>query len=54
VVNVLWGALNLAIGYGLVARIGEFHLRNSHDMLIAGIGGLLMGLMLAQTFSRNV
>jgi hypothetical protein len=53
VVNVLWGALNLAIGYGLVTRIGEFHLRNPHDMLIAGIGGLLMGLMLAQTFSRN-
>jgi len=54
VVNVLWGALNLAVGYWLVARVGEFHFRNTHDVIVAGAGGLLMGLMLAQTFSRNV
>jgi hypothetical protein len=53
VVNVLWGALNLGVGYGLVARVGVFHLRSAHDMIVAGAGGLVMGVMLARTFSRN-
>ena len=26
-VNVLWGAFNLAIAYGLICRAGEFRLR---------------------------
>ncbi|MGB6198907.1 MAG: hypothetical protein WBF35_05095 [Candidatus Acidiferrales bacterium] len=51
-VNVLWGSLNLAIGYFLVWRVGMFDLRSTHDMVVAGIGGLAMGMLLARTFSQ--
>jgi hypothetical protein len=51
-VNVFWGALNLAIGLLLVTRVGDFNFRSSHDLLVAGAGGLLMAVMLARTFSR--
>jgi len=52
VVNVLWGLFNLAIGYLLVCRVGEFHLRRTRDVLTAGAGGLLMALMLARHFGQ--
>lgn len=47
-VNVLWGALNPAVGYLLVCHVGEFHLRPTPDVL--GVGGLLMAVMLARSF----
>ncbi len=53
-VNVLWGTLNAVVGYFLVCRVGQFHLRNVVDMLVLGAGGLVMALMLARTFGRNV
>jgi hypothetical protein len=49
-VNVLWGAFNLAIGYLLVCRVGQFELRRTRHVLVTGIGGLLMSLMLAGRF----
>ena len=49
-VNVLWGTLNGAIGYFLVAKLGEFHLRSMPDVLVVGAGGLVMALMLSRTF----
>ncbi len=52
VVNVLWGALNLVIGYFLVCRVGQFELRRTRHVLIAGLGGLLMAVMLAHAFGR--
>jgi hypothetical protein len=51
-VNVLWGALNLVIGYLLVCRVGEFHIRHIPDVLVLGAGGLLMAAMLSRTFGR--
>ena len=51
-VNVLWGAFNLAIGYLLVCRVGQFELRRTRHILVTGIGGLLMALMLAHAFGR--
>jgi hypothetical protein len=51
-VNVLWGLFNLLVGYLLVCRIGTFSLRKTRHVAIAGIGALLMALMLAQTFAR--
>jgi hypothetical protein len=51
-VNVLWGALNLVVGYLLVYHVGEFHLRNSSDALVFGVGSLLMATMLSRTFGR--
>ncbi len=52
IVNVLWGTLNLAIGYLLVVRLGEFHIRQTYDVLVLGAGGLLMGVQLAGWFGR--
>jgi hypothetical protein len=49
-VNVLWGTLNLAIGYLLVVHVGEFHLRQTSSVLVLGAGGLLMGVHLARWF----
>jgi hypothetical protein len=52
VVNVLWGAINLAVGYVLVLRVGKFELRNTKHALTAGAGALLIALMSALTFGR--
>ena len=52
VVNVLWGAFNVAIGYLLVCRVGEFNLHQTYSVLALGAGGLLMGVQLAQWFGR--
>ena len=51
-VNVLWGLFNLAIGFLLVCRVGTFELRRTRDLLVVGIGALLMAVMLARAFSR--
>jgi hypothetical protein len=51
-VNVLWGLFNLAVGYLLVCRVGEFSLRNTKHVLVLGAGVLLMSVMLAHTFGR--
>jgi hypothetical protein len=51
-VNVLWGAFNFAVAYLLVCRVGEFHFRETSAVITFGAGGLLMGLICAQTFGR--
>jgi hypothetical protein len=51
-VNVLWGAFNLVIGYLLVFRIGEFFIRETSSVLAVGTGGLVMAVMLAATFGK--
>jgi hypothetical protein len=53
VVNVIWGAVNLGVGYFLVWRVGTFDLGSTHDVVVAGIGGLAMGVMLARVFGEN-
>jgi hypothetical protein len=50
--NILWGFLNLAVGYLLVARVGAFDLRANADVIALGLGGLLMGLGLARRFGQ--
>ena len=51
-VNVLWGFLNLVIGYALICRVGYFDLRSTGDILAAGAGALLMSLLTARHFGR--
>ena len=51
-VNVLWGSFNAAIAYLLLARVGNFELRESVHVISAGFGMLLMGIMLAHAFGR--
>ena len=51
-INVLWGSLNLAIAYLLLARVGKFELRKTVPVLVAALGALAMALMLAHAFGR--
>jgi hypothetical protein len=51
-VNVLWGSLNLAIGYLLAVRLGDFRLQQISTVLVLGAGGLVMGIQLSQWFGR--
>jgi len=51
-VNVLWGFLNLAIGYALICRVGTFDLRATDQVAAAALGGLLLALRLARRFGR--
>jgi hypothetical protein len=51
-VNVLWGFLNLVVGYALVCRIGDFELRSTGDAVALGLGVLAMGLFSARHFGR--
>jgi hypothetical protein len=51
-VNVLWGLFNLAVGYALVGRVGQFDLRKTSHVLVLGVGVLLMSVMLAHAFGR--
>ncbi|MCK9918423.1 hypothetical protein MXD81_55800 [Microbacteriaceae bacterium K1510] len=51
-VNVAWGALNLAVAYVLICRVGDFSLRSTADAVTLGFGFLLMGLFAARHFGR--
>ena len=51
-VNVLWGFFNLAIGYVLTCRVGDFDLRSTDQVVGAGLGILLMGVLLARQFGK--
>ncbi|MFZ1110547.1 MAG: hypothetical protein WAN43_19650 [Rhodomicrobium sp.] len=51
-VNVLWGFFNAVIAYLLLARVGNFELRKTLHALTAGLGALLMGILLARAFGR--
>ncbi|WP_412024623.1 hypothetical protein [Burkholderia cepacia] len=49
-VNVVWGMVNLVIGYALVRRVGEFDLNVMADAAALGLGMLALGLFLARRF----
>jgi hypothetical protein len=51
-VNVLWGLVNLAIGYLLVCRVGSFDLRKTRHILPLAAGVLLVSIMAARSFGR--
>lgn len=51
-VNVLWGTVNLIVGYLLVFRVGFFGVRDVRDVVVLGAGGLLTALMLSRAFGR--
>ena len=46
-VNVLWGLFNLAIGYLLVCRVGNFELRKTQHVLVLGAGILVFSVLLS-------
>jgi hypothetical protein len=51
-INVLWGFFNLAVGYMLTCRVGEFDLRSTEDVIALGLGTLVMALLMARMFGR--
>jgi hypothetical protein len=51
-VNVLWGFLNLVIGYVLVCRVGSFDLHSTVDVAVLGLGVLSISVMLARNFGE--
>ena len=51
-VNVLWGFVNLVVGYLLVCRVGEFGLKETTDVAALGLGALLMSVFLARRFGQ--
>ena len=51
-VNVLWGFLNLVIGYALICHVGDFDLRRIQDAIALALGMLAMGLFSAMHFGR--
>jgi hypothetical protein len=51
-VNALWGAFNLAVGYLLVCKVGDFDLRAPDHALALGAGVLVLSLFAARQFGR--
>jgi hypothetical protein len=51
-VNVLWGVFNLAVGYVLLCRAGQFDLRSTDHVVALGLGVLVMGVITARLFGR--
>jgi hypothetical protein len=51
-VNVLWGFCNLAVGYVLVCRVGNFDAKDTPDVAALGLGALVLGLVSARQFGR--
>lgn len=51
-VNVLWSLFNLVVGYVLVLRVGDFHLRDTADAAALGLGILALSVPLARRFGR--
>jgi hypothetical protein len=49
-VNALWGLFNLAVAYVLLCRVGDFDLRNTIDVVAAGLGALVIALFTARHF----
>jgi hypothetical protein len=52
--NVLWGSFNVAVGYLLVVRVGDFHLTRTLDILPSASGVPVMSVMLALTFGQRL
>ena len=51
-VNALWGSFNIAVGYLLILRVGNFDLRSTSDVLAAGLGAVSIAVMMARMFGR--
>jgi hypothetical protein len=51
-VNVLWGFFNAVAGYLLVVRVGSFELRSTTDVLVLGVGVLLISVQMARHFGK--
>lgn len=53
-VNVLWATFNIVVGYLLVCHVGEFHLRNITEIVVTGVGALVLSVQLALVFGKRL
>ena len=51
-VNALWGFLNLGIAYLLLCLVGNFDVRATDQVIVAGLGAVLFGVRMARRFGR--
>lgn len=51
-VNVIWGFLNMVVGYVLVCHVGDFDLQDAGDAAVLGLGILAISLPSARLFGR--
>ena len=51
-VNALWGLANFFIGYTLIFKVGDFHFGMTRDVLMAGLGALVISVILSINFGR--
>jgi hypothetical protein len=51
-VNVIWGAFNLAVAYGLILHVGVFDPRNLGQSAAVGAGAMLISLFAARHFGQ--
>jgi hypothetical protein len=51
-VNVLWGAFNLVVAYGLLVHVGAFDLHDLCDVGATAVGALAISVMMARHFGR--
>jgi hypothetical protein len=51
-VNALWGLTNFFIGYTLIFKVGDFHFGMTRDVLMVGLGALVISGILAVNFGR--
>jgi hypothetical protein len=51
-VNVLWGFANFVFAYLLLARVGNFDLHATDQIVALGAGVLVIGVMSARLFGR--
>jgi len=52
-VNVLWGLSNFFIGYTLIFKVGDFHFGMTRDVLMVGLGALVISVILSINFGRT-
>ena len=51
-VNALWGLANFFIGYTLILKVGDFHFGMTRDVLMVGLGALVISVILSINFGR--
>lgn len=49
-VNIIWGVINFALGYGLLVGIGNFRPGLNLDILMVGLGAFFTAMFLAAYF----
>jgi len=51
-VNAAWGLFNAILGYLLLARVGDFNLRSTPDILAFGLGASIISIFSARHFGQ--